>query len=122
MGSTVGSVVAFVREVRLPVGIHLLALLIEVPGGREFAFAHLRGSVHGGLGGVEHEQVPGRGDLEVPPGDRNLIFIESENPAPGDHQIGDLACPRTHHNVLDAAESLVLRSAHADVEQLVGPE
>lgn len=46
---------AIVREVRLPVGIHLLTLLIEVARGRELIFVHLRGSVHGALGGVEHE-------------------------------------------------------------------
>jgi hypothetical protein len=54
-GSAVGSVAATVREVRLPVGIHLLTLLIEVARGRELIFVHLRGSVHDAFGGVEHE-------------------------------------------------------------------
>ena len=85
-------------------------------------FACLRGGVHDGLGGVEHEQVHVRGYLEVLPGDRDVFFVDPENPAAGDHQIGDLACLRTHHEVFDAAESLVLRVAHLGAEQLVGPE
>jgi hypothetical protein len=108
MGSTVGSVFAFVREMRLPVGIHLLTLLIKVAGGGELVFAHLRGSVHGALGGVEHEQVPGRGDLEVLPGDRDVFFIEPENPATG---LGtDTAVAGTSNdqcaNVLQASDAL----------------
>ena len=85
MGSTVGSVVAFVREVRLPVGIHLLTLLIELAGGRELVI----GSPAAGW--WRAQQVRGRGYLEVLPGDRNVFFIDPENPAAGDHQIGDLA-------------------------------
>jgi hypothetical protein len=62
-GSTVGSVVAFVREVRLPVGVHLLTLLIEAAGRRELVFAHLRGSVHGRLGGANYRQTSMRRPL-----------------------------------------------------------
>src|SRR5450830_446322 len=61
------------------------------------------GAAQGDLGGVEHEQVHVRGDLEVLPGDGDVFFINSQNPTSGDYQIGDLASLRTHHKVLNAA-------------------
>src|ERR1039458_5793258 len=92
VGSTVGSVGGLDREVRLPVGINRLALLIELAGRRELVMVHLRGGRHDRLGGVEHEKVRVRGYLEVSPGDRDVFFIDPENPTPTDHQIGDRAC------------------------------
>jgi len=43
--SIFGSVGGFVREVRFPIGIHLLALLIELAVGRKLVFAHLWGGL-----------------------------------------------------------------------------
>src|SRR5262249_40076576 len=57
---TVRSFVASLREMGLPVGIHFLALLIEMAGRCELTLAHLRGSLHDAFGGVEHENVSGR--------------------------------------------------------------
>ena len=85
-------------------------------------FACLRGGVQDALSGVKHEQLHVRGYLEVLPGNRDVFFINPENPSSGDHHIGDLAGLRTHHEVIDAAESLVLRAAHLGADQFVGPE
>ena len=86
MGSTVGSVVAFVREMRLPIGIHLLTLLLKLALGRELVMVHLWGGIQCAFGGLEHEQVHVRGYLEVLPGNRNVFFTDPEKPAAGDHQ------------------------------------
>lgn len=37
------------------------------------------------------------------------VLVEPEKPTPGDHQVGDLARLRAHHEVLDTAEGFVLR-------------
>src|SRR5665213_1937091 len=97
MRSILGSFVAVVRKVCCPVGIHLLALLIELARGCKLVMAHSRSGVHGALRGVEHQQVNVRGYLEVLPGNRDVFVADPENPAPRDRQIGDLACLRTHH-------------------------
>ena len=102
-GSTVGSVVAFVREVCFPVGVHLLALPIELASCCELVIVHLRCGVQDVPGSVEYEQLHVRGYLEGLPGDRNIFFIKPKNPALGDHQIGDLVSLRTHHEIFDAA-------------------
>src|ERR1039458_2672979 len=78
-GSIFGSVVAFVREVRLPVGIHLLTLLIELGRDCELVMRHLRSGVHDALGRVEYEQLQVWGYLEVLPRDRDVFFIDPEN-------------------------------------------
>src|SRR5262249_56865184 len=90
---------ALVREVRLPVSIYLLTLLIELAGFCELVMVHPRGGVQDTLGGVEYEQPHVRGYLEGLPGDRDVFFIDPENPTSGDHQIGDLVCLWTHHEV-----------------------
>src|SRR5262245_65501055 len=83
---------------------------------------HPRGGVQDTLGGVEYEQPHVRGYLEGLPGDRDIFFIDPENPTSGDHQIGDFVCLWTHHEVFDTAESLVLWAAYVGANQFVGPE
>src|SRR5580698_2890851 len=117
VASIAGSVGNLDFEVRLPVGIDRLTLLIELTVRCELVLIHPRGGLHDRLGAVEHEQVRVRGYLEVIPGNRNVFFIDPENPAPADHQIGDFARLRTYHQVFDAAESIVLRVAHVRADQ-----
>src|SRR5664280_2669659 len=70
-----GSFVAFVRQMRLPVGIDLLTLLLKVSVGREFIMADLWSCIHGILGSVEHEQIRVRARLEVFPGNREASIV-----------------------------------------------
>src|SRR5665647_3668910 len=92
------------RQMRLPVIIHLLALLAEVTMRGELVFLHPRGGVHDALGSVEHQQVIASGGLEVFPGHRDVFLINSEHTSAADHQVSDLACLRTQNDILDAAK------------------
>src|SRR6185437_102378 len=121
-GSTFGAAGPYFRNVCLPVSINLLTLLIEVTVGGEFFIIYRRRGRHVVRAGIEHEQAHARGYLEVRPGHRYVFFTNSENAAPCDYQISDLAGRRTHHDVVDAAEGFVLRVAHFDADQLVGSE
>jgi hypothetical protein len=83
-------------------------------------FVHLRGGIQDALGGVEHVQLHIRSYLEGLPGDWNVFFIKPENPTSGDHQIGDLVCLRTYHDVFDAARPArinILRILELTVEK-----
>ena len=107
---------------RLPVGIDLLTLLLKVSVGREFIMADLWSCIHGILGSVEHEQIRVRARLEVFPGNRDIFFTDPEDATTGDHQLGNLAGLRTHHDVIDTAESLIVWSTHVSTEQLIRSE
>ena len=67
---------------RLPVGIDILILLVEVARRRELVFAYLWRFAQGVLRGGEHEQVQVRGNLKGRPGNRDIFFINAEDPAP----------------------------------------
>lgn len=56
------------RQMRFPVGVDLLALRIEMSCGRELLVAHAWSRVHGGYGGVQHQQVEMGAGLEVSQG------------------------------------------------------
>src|ERR1700677_3680496 len=106
----------------LPVGIHFRTFLVELSGCHGLVVGHLWCGIHGALACVENEWICLRGYLEILPGNWNVFFSDPENPASGDHQISDLSGLRIHHEVVDAAQSVVLRRPHVCPEQLVGPE
>lgn len=107
---------------RLPIRIYLLAFAVDVRPDRERVSLHLRRSIEGALGRIEHQKAAIGSGLEVVPRNRNMALVESENAASRDHEIGDLSGLGTQHEIVDAAEREITRATNLCAKQLIGTE
>jgi hypothetical protein len=51
-----------------------------------------------------------------------LDFDDFANSRPADHEIGDLACLRAHHEIINSAGRDILQATHGIAHQFVGPD
>src|SRR5664279_3137422 len=81
------SIAALLREMSLPISVDLRAFLIKLFGCHGLVVGYLRCVTHRFPGRVKDQQIRFRRYLEIPPGNRDVFFSDSEDPSPGDHQV-----------------------------------